>query len=214
MNKLATILFLVVSSLSPYVHYCQSLSAEGYLDLVYEKVSSSPAVAIEFNYKLNNTEANISQSTPGTIYLSGVKYRLELFGTQQLFDGVYTYTIIPDNEEVIISTVKESGEEELDPSTLFSFYKEGYRIEFKSPPSTDKAFISLFPIDSTSEITEIEVTINPQLGELRKLSQVGENGTTTSLEITSTRFEKTINAEQLLFDRSYYESLGYYFIEE
>ena len=76
MNKLATILFLVVSSLSPYVHYCQSLSAEGYLDLVYEKVSSSPAVAIEFNYKLNNTEANISQSTPGTIYLSGVKYLL------------------------------------------------------------------------------------------------------------------------------------------
>lgn len=214
MNKLATTLFLIVFSLYPSVYYGQNVSAEGYLDLVYQKVSSSPAVAIEFDYKLINSEANVSQSTPGTMYLSGVKYRLELFGTQQIFDEVKTYTIVPENEEVIISTYKEAGDEALDPSTLFSFYKDGYRIELKSTPTNKEAIIQLFPIDSTSEISVIEVTINPELGELKKLSQIGENGTITTLEITSIRFEKTIKTEQLQFNRSYYESLGYYFIEE
>ncbi len=95
-------------------------TGEEYLDRVYTRVSEAPAIQITFSYRLQNSEAGVNQSTKGNLYLSGIQYHLELFGTTQLFDGNKTYTIIPDNEEVMISAYNSTSEEDgLDPASLF-----------------------------------------------------------------------------------------------
>jgi len=194
--------------------YAQNIGEE-YLDRVYTRVSEAPAVQITFSYRLQNSEAGVNQSTEGALYLSGIKYHLELFGTTQLFDGNKTYTIIPDNEEVMISTYNSNNEEgELDPASLFSFYKEGYRIILKEITTANHALIQLFPIDSTSEISEIIAQVDLNTDQLVSLSQIGLNETQTILSVDSYEELMVNNLSKTTFDRAYYEGLGFYFIEQ
>ena len=187
---------------------------EKYLDRVYKRVSEVPAVQINFSYRLQNKDAGVNQTTEGTLYLSGIQYHLTLFGTTQLFDGEKTYTIIPDNEEVIISTYSPNSEGGLDPASLFSFYKDGYRIELKEVTSENQAFIQLFPIDSSSEISEIIAQVDLNTDQLISLSQIGLNETQTILVVESYEELTARIPSRTSFNRTYYEGLGFYFIED
>jgi hypothetical protein len=189
-------------------------SGEKYLDRVYKRVSEAPAVQINFTYRLQNKEAEVNQTTEGTLYLSGIQYHLTLFGTTQLFDGEKTYTIIPDNEEVMISNYSPNNEGGLDPASLFSFYKDGYRIELKEVTSENQAFIQLFPIDSSSEISEIIAQVDLNTDQLISLSQIGLNETQTILLVESYEELSAKMPSKTSFDRAYYEGLGFYFIED
>jgi len=189
-------------------------SGEQYLDRVYKRVSEAPAIQISFSYRLQNKEAGVNQTTEGELYLSGIQYHLTLFETTQLFDGEKTYTIIPDNEEVMISTYSPNNEGGLDPSSLFSFYKDGYRIELKETTSENQAFIQLFPIDSSSEISEIIAQVDLNTDQLISLSQIGLNETQTILVVESYQELTAKIPAKTSFDRAYYEGLGFYFIED
>ena len=189
-------------------------SGEQYLDRVYKRVSEAPAVQISFSYRLQNKEAGVNQTTEGELYLSGIQYHLTLFGTTQLFDGEKTYTIIPDNEEVMISTYSPNNEGGLDPSSLFSFYKDGYRIELKETTSENQVFIQLFPIDSSSEISEIIAQVGLNTDQLISLSQIGLNETQTILVVESYQELTAKIPAKTSFNRAYYEGLGFYFIED
>jgi len=189
-------------------------SGEQYLDRVYKRVSKAPAVQISFSYRLQNKEAGVNQTTEGELYLSGIQYHLTLFETTQLFDGEKTYTIIPDNEEVMISTYSPNNEGGLDPSSLFSFYKDGYRIELKETTSQNQAFIQLIPIDSSSEISEIIAQVDLNTDQLISLSQIGLNETQTILVVESYQELTAKIPAKTSFDRAYYEGLGFYFIED
>ena len=50
---------------------------EEYLDRVYTRVSTAPAVQINFSYRLQNSEAGVNQSTE-VIFTYQIKYHLEL----------------------------------------------------------------------------------------------------------------------------------------
>jgi len=189
-------------------------SGEQYLDRVYKRVSEAPAIQISFSYRLQNKEAGVNQTTEGELYLSGIQYHLTLFETTQLFDGEKTYTIIPDNEEVMISTYSPNNEGGLDPSSLFSFYKDGYRIELKETTSENQAFIQLIPIDSSSEISEIIAQVDLNTDQLISLSQIGLNETQTILVVESYQELTAKIPAKTSFDRAYYEGLGFYFIED
>jgi len=189
-------------------------SGEQYLDRVYKRVSEAPAIQISFSYRLQNKEAGVNQTTEGELYLSGIQYHLTLFETTQLFDGEKTYTIIPDNEEVMISTYSPNNEGGLDPSSLFSFYKDGYRIELKETTSENQAFIQLFPIDSSSEISEIIAQVDLNTDQLISLSQIGLNETQTILVVESYQELTAKIPAKTSFNRAYYEGLGFYFIED
>jgi len=189
-------------------------SGEQYLDRVYKRVSEAPAIQISFSYRLQNKEAGVNQTTEGELYLSDIQYHLTLFGTTQLFDGEKTYTIIPDNEEVMISTYSPNNEGGLDPSSLFSFYKDGYRIELKETTSENQAFIQLIPIDSSSEISEIIAQVDLNTDQLISLSQIGLNETQTILVVESYQELTAKIPAKTSFNRAYYEGLGFYFIED
>jgi len=189
-------------------------SGEQYLDRVYKRVSEAPAIQISFSYRLQNKEAGVNQTTEGELYLSGIQYHLTLFETTQLFDGEKTYTIIPDNEEVMISTYSPNNEGGLDPSSLFSFYKDGYRIELKETTSENQAFIQLIPIDSSSEISEIIAQVDLNTDQLISLSQIGLNETQTILVVESYQELTAKIPAKTSFNRAYYEGLGFYFIED
>src|SRR5699024_690057 len=77
--------------------------AKNLLEEVAFKVKSYDNIVIEFEYNVRNLETNLKQETRGKVSLKGEKYRLDLMGTTRLFDGEKIYTIVPEDEEIIIS---------------------------------------------------------------------------------------------------------------
>lgn len=208
---LATTLFLIGLTLSAQKN---NTAAVDVLDKVYTTMSSYSQITLSFDYFLSNKEAQINQNTSGKVYIQEPKYRLELFESVQLFDGLNTYSIIPENLEVVISTPNASRESgEINPSELFSFYKEGYRIDKGSQISENVTEILLFPIDSTAEIEKVLVRIDTKLNRLVSLTQVGFNKTETTIRVTQYDTNTSIDKKLFMFDRKAYESSGYYIID-
>lgn len=210
-SVLGVLLTLTLSSVSAQ---SSSLKAEALLDSVYSSMSRFDHVTLEFEYVLENKEADIRQSTPGKVYISGSKYRLELFGSTQLFDGATTYSIIPENQEVVITQASQTDETgQINPSELFSFYKEGYRIEEGIEWSENEAEVVLYPIDSEAEIEKVIAKIDTLNYRINTLVQIGFNQTQTTITVTEYDTSSSVDQNLFVFDKSAYESQGYYIIE-
>jgi outer membrane lipoprotein-sorting protein len=208
---LVTSLFLISLTASAQRN---NTTAEAILDKVYTAMSSYPQITLSFDYYLSNKEAQINQNTSGKVYIQEPKYRLELFESVQLFDGLNTYSIIPENLEVVISnpnSLRESGD--INPSKLFSFYKEGYRIDKGFQIGENVIEILLFPIDSNAEIEKVLVRIDTKSNRLVSLTQVGFNKTETTIKVTQYDTNTSIDKKLFMFDRKAYESSGYYIID-
>ena len=208
---LGALLTLTLSSVNAQ---SSSLKAEALLDSVYSSMSRFDHITLEFEYVLENKEADIRQSTPGKVYISGSKYRLELFGSTQLFDGATTYSIIPENQEVVITQASQTDETgQINPSELFSFYKEGYRIEEGVEWSENEAEVVLYPIDSEAEIEKVIAKIDTFNYRINALVQIGFNQTQTTITVAEYDTNSSVDQNLFVFDKSAYESQGYYIIE-
>ena len=85
--------------------FAQAQDAKALLDEVSAKVRSYDNIVIDFKYSLNNEKQKVKQDTRGNVTLQGDKYHLNMLGTTRISDGKYIYSIVPEDEEVTISTI-------------------------------------------------------------------------------------------------------------
>ena len=99
------------------------------LDQVSSKISSYKNIDITFDYHLDNDKERVHQKTSGTVKIMGQKYHLYYMGIEKIFDGSKVYSILHEDEEVVISN-PASEDEEFSPGKILSFYKKGYRYNW------------------------------------------------------------------------------------
>ncbi|MDV7188072.1 outer membrane lipoprotein carrier protein LolA [Lutibacter sp. TH_r2] len=194
-----------------------SNSAKALLDEVAAKVESYNNIYIEFNHKLDNVDADVHQETKGNVTLQGDLYHLNYMGTEQIFDGKKVYLIIHEDEEVIIQNPSDNEEETLTPSKMFSFYKNGYNYEMgelKNVKGIKIQYVNLSPIDSNSEILSIQVGVDVKTKHIYNIIETGENGTITTLNVTSFKTNQTISSKIFSFDKAKYQDQKKYTISE
>lgn len=133
-------------------------AAEKLANKVLDKLNGYTNVVVSFRYVLENTNENIKQETRGDVTIEGEKYILNLMGSQRIFDGEYIYTIIPEDEEVIISRFNESDEAEITPSKMLTFFESGYDFKMdivKNENGRKIQFLQLIPKEKDAEIKQI-----------------------------------------------------------
>ena len=113
MKKLAQILLIALISFNVQG---QDKKAKDLLEEVTSKIKSYDNIAIDFKYQLNNAKENINQDSKGNVTMQGNKYLLNFMGVTKIFDGIKTYTIVPEDEEVSISKVDDSDDNAITPS--------------------------------------------------------------------------------------------------
>lgn len=188
--------------------------AKALLDEVYKKVNSYDNIQVDFKYALDNSETKTHQETRGDVTMSGDKYLFNLFGAQQLYDGKKVYTIIPENEEVIIEDYTEE-ENTVTPSKMLTFYKSGHRYSWDIEQKTNGRmiqYVKLIPIDSKSEIKSILLGIDVQTKNIYKLIETGKNGTKTTITVNSLKTNQPLSKSLFTFDEAKYENQGYYIV--
>ncbi len=192
--------------------YAQNNAGKALLDKVHDNIKSFKNVVIDFDYTLENKAENVKQTNAGKASLEGEKYRVDLFGTTQIFDGSKTYTIVPDNEEVNISNNEENSENTITPSKFYSFYQNGYTFKMlgaKSEGTKKLEFVQLNPIDTDSDTEKIVIGIDSKKNQIENITETGKNGTQTILSVKKFLSNQTLPEDTFKFDSKKYTSLGY-----
>ena len=205
-----TLLCLGIFSLSAQ----NSQKAKALLDDVYSKVTNYENIYIDFKYTLENSEASTKSETRGNVTLKGDKYRANLFGSTQLYDGKKIYTIVPDNEEVTIED-KSNDKDTVTPSKMLTFYRKGHTYTWdilQNVQGRKVQYIKLVPIDTHTEIKTILLGIDAETKHIYKLIETGNNGTKTTITVNSFKTNQPLSKSFFTFDQAKYKSNGYYII--
>ncbi len=208
------VLFISLISIGFSLAQNQDKRANILLEEVSETLASYTNIAIEFSYELINRKEFIKQKEQGTLVVQGNKYLLNLMGIQQLSDGKNVHTINKENEEVLIEPVNNELNEGLNPSSLFSFYKEGYRFswDIAQPLYGGRTiqFVKLTPIDTYAQAAYLLLGIDTNTKHIYKLIEVGDNGTETTLTVKSFTPNKALAKSTFVFSEADYPN---YFID-
>ncbi|HLT52715.1 MAG TPA: outer membrane lipoprotein carrier protein LolA [Flavobacteriaceae bacterium] len=208
MKNIFTVLILCLS----FVSFSQNdAKAKSLLDEVSKKVKSYENITIDFKYALSNTAENINQETRGSVVMQGNKYKLEILGATRIYDGKMLYTISPDDEEVTISKEDGEGANSITPNKMLSFYEDGYTYKMdivQNIQGRKIQLIKLTPIDSKSEIKNIFLGIDAQTKHIYNLTEMGKNGTKTTLTVNSFKTNQPLSKTLFTFDENKYK--GYY----
>lgn len=207
MKKLA-FLVLILFTFSSYAQDAKSL-----LNEVSAKARSYDNIQIDFKYNLNNVKEKVNQDTRGDVTLSGNKYILHMMGTTRLFDGKKIFTIVPEDEEVTISTYNAQDDKDVTPSKLLTFYEKGYTSKMdvvQNVKGRKIQFVKLIPIDSKAEMKEVLLGIDVQTKHIYKLIQTDTKGTKYTLTVNSFKTNQPLSKTLFTFDEAKYKQDGYY----
>jgi outer membrane lipoprotein-sorting protein len=194
--------------------------AEELLNKVSENIRTYESMYININHNLSNEEEEIDQTNKVSFVKKGDKYNVKWNNITFIYDGKKLYTIIPDDEEVTISTENLDEESTITPNKILTFFKEGY--EYKMDKTQDITiidyyeqktrkflqYVKLIPIDSESEIEFILLAIEKKNNRIHKSIEKGKNGTITTYTITS--FEVNLPLNDNLFEFNQKEYKDYY----
>ena len=185
--------------------------AENLLSNVSEKIDKAESYRIDFKYTLENKLEGINQDADGTVTIQGDNYLLNFMGITQICDGTSIYSIVSENEEVIISNIEESEDQTIKPSKLLNFYREGYLIlwdKLHSDFNKKIQFVKLIPSNSEADINYLLLGIDISNNTISKLVEIGKNKTKTILNVNSITFDPVFEQDIFIFNENNYE--GYY----
>lgn len=213
MNKNAVyyIIFVLIIGFSNAINAQSEPQAEKLANKVLQKLNSYNNFVISFRYILENKNENIKQETRGDVTISGEKYLLNLMGTQRIFDGKNIYTIIPEDEEVIISRFNEADESEITPSKMLTFFEEGYHFKMdivKNENGRKIQFIQLLPTDKNADVKQVFLGIDQQTYHIQNLIQIQDNGTKTEIKVTDFKVNQPLSS--ILFEFNEEKHKDYY----
>ena len=206
MKKRVLIAFLLV--INGFIFGQNSNEAKKLLDEVNTKVKSYDNISLDFKYVLVNTEENIKQEMRGDVILQGDKYILNAFGVTRIFDGKTLYTIIPEDEEVTISSENSEDENTITSSAMLSFYQDGYTYQMdivQNVQGRKIQYVKLIPIDSNSEIKNVLLGIDIKTKHIYNLIEVGSNNTKTTITVNSFKTNEPLSKTLFTFDESKYK---------
>ena len=213
-SKIKYITLLVVAVLSTSSLFAQDAKAKKLLDEVSAKVKSYDNMFIDFKYGLSNEAAGINQETRGDVTLDGDKYKLNLMGTMQMYDGKKLYTIVPEDEEITISTQNPGDDDAITPSKMLTFFNEGYTYKWDIEQNVSGRkiqYVKLVPMDSNSELKSAFLGIDAQTKHIYRLIMTQNNGSKITITVNTFKTDQPLPGNLFTFDASKYSD---YYINE
>jgi outer membrane lipoprotein-sorting protein len=199
MKKLLSILLL---SLLGFQSFSQDKKAKALLDEVTAKIKSYNNIVIDFKYSLTNAKENINQDSKGNVTLQGNKYVLNFMGVTKIYDGKKTYTIVPEDEEVTISSTDDSDSKSITPSKMLTFYNSGYKYSMdiiQDVKGRKIQYVKLTPTNTKDQRKEVLLGIDVQTKHIYNLIEIGKNGTKTTLTVNSFKTNQALPKNQFTF---------------
>jgi outer membrane lipoprotein-sorting protein len=204
MNKFIIICTIVLLNFSVNA---QDQKAKELLNKVASIVKGYDNIVIDFKYSLNNSKENIHQDSKGNVTMKENKYVLNFMGVTKIYDGNKNYTIVPEDEEVTVSSVNEKEEGTITPSKMLTFFNSGYKCtmgQLEDIKGRKIQYVKLVPINAKDQRKEILLGIDVQTKHIYNLIETGIKGTKTTLTVNSFKTNQPLSKNQFTFAASKY----------
>jgi outer membrane lipoprotein-sorting protein len=204
MNKVLSVAILLLLS---FTTTAQDKKAKDLLDQVTAKVKTYSNISIDFKYTLNNSKENINKESKGNLVLAGNKYVLNFLGVTKIYDGKKSYTIVPEDEEVTISSVNDKDENAVTPAKMLTFFNSGYKYYWdilQDVKGRKIQYIKLVPTNTKDQRKEVLLGIDSQTKNIYNVIEMGKNGTKTTLTVNSFKTNQPLSKNQFTFAASKY----------
>lgn len=185
----------------------QDKKAKDLLNQVTAIVKSYDNIVIDFKYSLHNSKENIHQDSKGNVTMKGNQYILNFMGVTKIFDGKKSYTIVPEDEEVTISSVNENDDSAVTPSKMLTFFNSGYKYTMdivQDVKGRKIQYVKLVPLNAKDQRKEILLGIDVQTKHIYNLIETGKKGTKTTLTVNSFKTNQPLSKNQFTFVASKY----------
>ncbi|MFZ9074877.1 MAG: LolA family protein [Flavobacteriaceae bacterium] len=181
--------------------------AEKLLNEVSATISSFKNMSFDFTYVLENRTENIREETNGNAVISGDRYKINFLGNEQLFDGKTTYTIVPENEEITISTQDDDADFGINPTQLLEFYKTGYAYQWDIKQyikGRSIQFVKLLPSEEKNDLKYLLLGIDMRTKIIYRLIEIGKGDTRTTLTLKNIKTNTKLAGDLFTFDANKY----------
>ena len=203
--KKIIVLLLVIFSFSAQAQ--DAVKAKALLDKVSAKAKSQQNIQIDFKYSLQNLKENVNQESKGNVTLSGNKYVLNFMGVTKICDGKKLYSIVAEDEEITISNIGGSEDDNDTPAKMLTFFNKGFKYAWDITQNVQGKkiqYVKLTPISSKDERKQILVGIDTKTNNIYNTIAIGKNGTKTTLTVNSFKTNQTLPKNQFTFVPSKY----------
>ena len=184
-----------------------SQKAKNLLDQVSSRVKSYENITMDFKYSVSNPKQNLNQESKGNVVLKGDKYVLNFMGITRIFDGKKVYNIVPEDEEISISTYDNQKADDLTPSKMLSFFNTGYKYSWdilQNVKGRKIQYIKLNPLNPKDKTKEVLIGIDVQTKHIYNLIQTEKDGTQIIFTINSFKTNQPLSKNHFTFTESKY----------
>lgn len=174
--------------------------AKGILDAVSANYKSKNTLYFKFSYGTGS--GKISKNQTGSFYTSKDKYKLKIMGNEQIFDGIKTYSINEDEQEITIA--KQNSKETLSPINYIDSYKKGYNIYYIGK-NKNLDIIKLTPTKNNG-IKEVFLYVNTSKNNVEKIEQYSTDKHITTITITEYKENPKVDSKIFTFNKNLYKN--------
>jgi len=179
MKKIIMGLLILTISIGTFAQ--KDKKASKILDAVIAKTEAQKTIEVDFTLTMNNPEAGINESKSGIIQIMGDSYRLDISEQVIISDGETMWTLLIEDEEVMINEVEDDADA-ITPSNLLNSYSDNYKSKFVKEDvikGETVEIIELTPLKGRN-FTKIRVLINKIKKQILSFSIYDKNGSTYS----------------------------------
>ncbi len=176
------------------------------LDAVIAKTEAQKTIEVEFTLTMNNPEAGINESKSGIIQIMGDSYRLDIKEQIIISDGETMWTLLLEDEEVMINELEEDDADAITPSNLLNSYNDNYKSKFVQEDvynGKTVEIIELTPLKGRN-FTKIHVIIDQLEKQILNFSIFDKNGSTYSYVFNKYITNKDIPLSAFSFNKDDY----------
>ena len=155
------------------------------------------------NYSFKIVSENDKDLFPisGELYIKKEKYFIDTEEIDQIFDGDKLYTIIHENEEIIVTSDSNTFFN-FTPKQIFNFFKDDFEIEIKN---SQGVYYNLIARNLIQEDLVYEIIIDSNLLSIKKIEIKNRDNLTLSSFLTlSYKFNLSLPSSLFKFDKNKY----------
>lgn len=175
------------------------------LDKVSEKYHAYESMRVKFDYIMQNLQRSVSDTTSGTFFTKGDKYKLFFMGNEVFFNGQSVTTLIVDADEATITIPDTSGENLVNPAELYNIYKKDFKYRYRELASHDENdyhVIDLFPENvSKKTYSRIRILIHAETHEIYSIKRFDKAGKHYTLLLKEQKPNVKLNNQLFEFSR-------------
>ena len=170
---------------------------------VLKEVMNNAMKVKDANYTFKITSENENDLFPisGEIYIKKEKYFIDTEEIDQIFDGDKLYTIIHENEEIIVTSELNTFFN-FTPKQIFNFFKDDFEIEIKN---SQGVYYNLIARNLIQKDLVYEIIIDSNLLSIKKIEIKNRDNLTLSSFLTlSYKFNLSLPSSLFKFDKNNY----------